>query len=339
MASTDPTHVTENQSREEESLSRECKELIPTLPREKGWTVRYLYLFQGFWCNPHRIQPIYTFQKQFQAKDSDVIVATYPKSGTTWLKALTFAVVNRHNFPSSENHPLLTSNPHHLVPFFETSIYGEMIHDQIPDLSNVIERRIFGTHVPFPSLAKSIKDNSKCKIIYLCRNPFDNFVSLWMFVNKVKLESAPTLMLEEAFEMHCNGTTRYGPFWNHILGYWKESIARPEKVLFLKYEDLKDDVNFYVKRVGEFLGCPFTHEEESSGVIEDIVQLCSFEKMKELEVNKCGTFTRDVGNKHFFRKGEVGDWVNYLSPSMVEKLSKIIEEKFRGSGLSFRMCS
>ncbi|KAJ1406728.1 Sulfotransferase domain [Sesbania bispinosa] len=264
--------------------------------REKGWTTPYVYLFQGFWCQAAEIQGISTFQNHFQAKDSDIFVATAPKSGTNWLKALTFAVV--------------------------------------PDLSNIPEPRLFGTHIPFSSLANSIKE-SNCRIVYICRNPFETFISSWIFNNKIKPASLPTLKLEEAFEMYCKGIIGFGPFWNHMLGYWKESIERPNKVLFLKYENLKEDVNFHLKRVAEFLGCPFTLEEENSGVIEDIINLCSFEKMKELEINKSGTFARNFGNKFLFRKGEIGDWVNYLSPSMVEKLSKVIEEKLGGSGLTF----
>jgi len=123
-----------------------------------------------------------------------------------------------------------------------------------------------------------------------------------------------------------------------MLGYWKESIAAPNKVQFLKYEELKDDVNFYVKRVAEFLDCSFTKEEESNEVIGNLVKLCSFENMKDLEVNKSGTFDRNFEKKYLFRKAEIGDWVNYFSPSMIEKLSKTIEEKLGGSGLSFNTC-
>jgi estrone sulfotransferase len=123
-----------------------------------------------------------------------------------------------------------------------------------------------------------------------------------------------------------------------MLGYFKESIARPNKILFLKYEDLKGDINFYVKRIAEFLGCPFTLEEEINGVIENIINLCSFETMKDLEANKSGIVGWKIEKKDYFRKAEVGDWINYLSPTMVEKLSKIIEEKISGSGLSFKVC-
>ncbi|XP_061366845.1 cytosolic sulfotransferase 15-like [Gastrolobium bilobum] len=343
MAETHPTHFTKNQSKngqeasEEDKLSQDYKDLILSLPREKGWTSPYLYQFQGFWFRPTQLQAIITFQEHFQAKDSDVIVATFPKSGTTWLTALTFAIVNRRRFSSSENHPLLTSNPHDIVPSFEFTVYANT-HDKVPHLSNMIEPRVFGTHIPFPLFAESIKE-SNCRIIYICRNPLDNFVSAWIFFSKMRQESLPALTLEEAFEMYCNGIIGFGPSWNQILSYWNESIARPHKVLFLKYEDLKQDVNFHVKRVAEFLGCSFTHEEENSGVIENIIKLCSFENMKDLEVNNSEATGRNLWKKHLFRKAEVGDWVNYLSPSMVEKLSKIIEEKLSKSGLSFEAYS
>ncbi|TKY68447.1 Cytosolic sulfotransferase 15 [Spatholobus suberectus] len=96
--------------------ANEEDELILSLREEKGWAFPYLYLFQEFWCPSTLIQQINIFRKYFQPKDSDVVVASFPKSGTTWLKALTFAIVNHQRFSSIENHPLLTSNPHELVP-------------------------------------------------------------------------------------------------------------------------------------------------------------------------------------------------------------------------------
>ncbi|RDX69173.1 Cytosolic sulfotransferase 15, partial [Mucuna pruriens] len=286
--------------------------LILSLHKERGWAIPYLYSFQEFWCPSTHIQEVINFQQYFQAKDSDIVVASFPKSGTIWLKALTFAIANHQHF-SLENHPLLTSNPHGLVPFLEY-IFASDIQDPILHLSNMTEPRLFGTHTPFPSLPKSIIE-SNCKPEYL-----------------------PALTLEEAFEMYCKGIIDYGPWWSHMLGYWNESIARPNKVMFLKYEDLKEDVIFHVKKIAEFLGCPFTEEEKSIGVIESIIKLCSFEKMKDLEVNKSGIIGKGgIEKKYFFRKGEMGDWVNYFSPHMIEKLSKIIEEKLSGSGLSFKI--
>ncbi|XP_047163827.1 cytosolic sulfotransferase 15-like, partial [Vigna umbellata] len=312
---------------EERQVKKE-DELTLSLPRERGLASSNMYLFQEFWCPSILMKEVNIFQKQFQAKDSDIIVASFPKSGTTWLKAIAFAIVNRRCF-SIYNHPLLTSNPHQLVPFIE---FMHPADSHFP----TTEPRLFGTHIPFPSLSKSIIE-SNCKIIYICRNPFDTFISAWNFFNKIKQHSSSVPTMEEIFEMYCNGIIEFGPWWSHMLGYWKESIVRPNKILILKYEDLKENVNLYVKRVAEFLDFPFTQEEESNGVFESIIRLCSFEKMKDLEVNKSGISYKIVENKHFFRKAEIGDWVNYFSPSMTEKLSKIMEEKLSGSGLSFEI--
>ncbi|KAL5840341.1 hypothetical protein ACOSQ4_012949 [Xanthoceras sorbifolium] len=36
-----------------------------------------------------------------------------------------------------------------------------------------------------------------------------------------------------------------------------------KKVLFLKYEDVKEDSAFYVMKLADFLGCPFANVEEN----------------------------------------------------------------------------
>jgi hypothetical protein len=121
-----------------------------------------------------------------------------------------------------------------------------------------------------------------------------------------------------------------------VLGYWKASLERPDKVLFLKYEDLKEDIISNLKKIAAFLGIPFTDKEEKEGVIEEISRLCSLDNLRNLEVNKNGVRTSGLPNSSFFRKGEVGDWENYLIPSMAENYLKIVEEKLSGSGLTFR---
>ncbi|XP_050387349.1 cytosolic sulfotransferase 15-like [Argentina anserina] len=315
---------------ETKTLSNEFQELILSLPKEKGWVALPQYLYQGFWCPTAEVlQALIAFQKHFQAKDSDIVVASLPKCGTTWLKALAFAVVNRHRF-QMKTHPLLTSNSHKLVPFFAMDLY---MNNQTPDFSSkFLEPRLFGTHIPFPSLGKVTESN--CKIIYVCRNPFDSFVSTWHFINKARPQSLGPLSIDEAFDMYCQGNDGWGPFWDHILGYWKESLRRPNNVLFLKYEEMRKDVVSHLKTVAKFLDCPFTEEEEINGVVEDIVKLCSFETMKNLEINNTGMLVMDMENKSLFRKAEVGDWVNYFTPVMEDRMSKVIEEKFGGSGLT-----
>ena len=42
----------------------------------------------------------------------------------------------------------------------------------------------------------------------------------------------------------------------------------------------------HVKRLAEFMGYGFTDEEEKNGVVEKVVNICSFETLKNLEANK-----------------------------------------------------
>ncbi|OMP05499.1 hypothetical protein COLO4_08809 [Corchorus olitorius] len=285
-------------------------------------------LFQGFWHRPSLIPNIIAFQKHFQAHDNDIVIASKPKSGTTWLKSLVFTIVNRTRY-SLSNTPLNTSNPHDLVPCFEYDLYK----NQVPNnLTSISTPRLFSTHIPYSSLPESIK-LSDCRIVYIARNPFDVIVSLWHFLKLPK-----PITLEECYEMFCRGEEPFGPYWDHVLEYWKESLERPNKVLFIKYEDMKEDPNSIIKNLADFIGFPISMEEEEMGIIEDILELCSLENLKNLKVNKEGKnrySTRE--NKTYFRKGEVGDYVNYFSPSSIQRFSKIIEEKLGGSGLTFNM--
>ncbi|TXG46868.1 hypothetical protein EZV62_026162 [Acer yangbiense] len=320
----------------EDDLSNEAEELLLTLPREKNFDGTYLYQFNGVWYRHKFLYGMISTRRHFQARDSDIIVSTFPKSGTTWLKALTYAIVHRSRC-AFEHSPLLTTNPHELVPFFEISY--SLNKKDIPSFEHLYTPRIFGTHIPYSTLPDSIV-NSNCRIVYICRNPLDQFISCWHFLLKLAHDKeSETLSLEEYFEKVCNGVQHAGPFWEHVLGYWKASLDNSHKILFLKYEDLKEDTHSYVKKLAEFLGCPFSNVEEKERVIEEIVKLCSFENMKDLEVNKPG---RNIPghipkNSDYFRKGEVGDWTNYLTPSMSKRLKNLMEEKFSGSGLAFKL--
>ncbi|XP_010272756.1 PREDICTED: cytosolic sulfotransferase 7-like [Nelumbo nucifera] len=199
--------------------------------------------------------------------------------------------------------------------------------------------RIFSTHISYSSLAKSIID-SNCQIVYICRNPKDVLVSSWHFGNKIqaKLNKDQSLLsLEEAFQLFCKGGSPFGPFWEHVLGFWKASLERPERILFLKYEDLRSNPLIYLRKLAQHLRYPFSLEEEKQGVVEKILNLCSFQNLSNLEVNKNPDKVSHVGVEYsaFFRKGQVEDWKNHLTADMIEHIDRISEQKFHGYDLSF----
>ncbi|OVA16909.1 Sulfotransferase domain [Macleaya cordata] len=324
-------------------LTQESKNLLSSLPREKSWILGHLYQYQGFWHTSTQLQGVLTCQRQFQAHDTDLLLVTTPKSGTTWLKALAFAIVNRARYTNyTTQHPLLTTNPHELVPFLDRKYIDSYDdHHQSPDLTDFVSSscRLFSTHVPYVRLPESIKtDFSKCKIVYLCRDPKDTLISYWHFTNNTRLQinsSLGTNSIEDVFDRLCRGVSLFGPIWDHVLGYWKESLESPFRVCFLKFEEMKKEPKLHLRRLAEFLGYPFLMEEENQGVPEEILRLCSFQNLSNLEVNKTGKLPSGEENNSFFRRGEVGDYVNYLTPEMVERIDQISKDKFQGSGLKF----
>lgn len=193
--------------------------------------------------------------------------------------------------------------------------------------------RIFHTHLHYSIMGDALK-RSNCRVVYLHRNLGDTFVSMWKFFGKLSgSDETGDLPLEEAFEMFCTGASLYGPFWDHVMGYWNASKERPDQFLFLNYEELQNDQTQQVKRLAEFLGFPFSQEEEEEGAVEQIMKLCSFEKLSNLEVNKTGLFLGVTAYGYFYGKGRVGDSAKYLCSEMIQRLNTIAEEKLRGCDL------
>lgn len=307
------------------------QELVSSLPKGKGVADDCCYQYQGFWYSSQLFQGLIDFQQHFQSRENDVFLVTAPKSGTTWLKAILYALINRQiHHPQDDHHPLLNKTPHQLVPSFELTKPSE--YDSIfPDSIN----RIFACHFPIVSLPKSITEDdcsTNIKIVYLCRSIKDNFVSLFHFANKLNLRSSP-LSLEEAFDLYCKGISASGPIWDHILGYWKASLESPNKVLFMRYEEFKSEPQLQLRRLAQFLGKPLSPEEEKSDMVDQIISLCSFGNMSKLQVNNTGHLVPGVCNSIFFRNGQVGDGNKCLTAEMAAKLDQITEEKFCGSGL------
>ncbi|KAI3667358.1 hypothetical protein L6452_42414 [Arctium lappa] len=306
---------------------------IATLPKEKGWITENLYMYQGFWHQSKRrisVETVMAVHDTFKARPTDIYLATLPKSGTTWLKALVFAIVNRNRYKhnSFSTHPLLNSNPHNCLPFIETEVFRNT-----PTYENDPHSpRLFATHIPYTSLPRSILD-SGCRMVYLCRNPKDVFVSMFHFANKLRDKSRGSMRFVEAFELFSKGVMPTGPYWDHVKSYHNVSLEHPTKILFLSYDDMKIDTATHVKRLSMFLGYPFTEAEETDGAVQEIVRLCSFENLSK--VNKHGNLREGIPNDAFFREGTVGDWSNHLTSEMSEILDQITEEKFHGLHISF----
>ncbi|MFS8015687.1 putative quercetin-3-sulfate 4'-sulfotransferase [Helianthus anomalus] len=316
--------------------ARDIEEMIKRFPQYTHSWVKgreIMYNYQGIWCHPKLLEGIISAQQTFKAQPSDVFLCSHPKSGTTWLKAIAFAIVTRQKFDES-NTPLLTNIPHNCIPSLEKNI-EQILENRHIDNSCITP---IATHLSYNLLPESIRA-SNCKIVYIYRDIKDVIVSYYHFMLgrlNVPIEDAP---FEEAFDEFCQGINVFGPIWDHLSGFAKASLERPEITLLLKYEDMIKDPTSNVKRLAEFIGYPFTTQEEKEGVIERIIKMCSFENLSKLEVNKSGIQNGERAraivseNRLYFRKGKVGDWENHFTDEMKEKIDKLINEKLSHTGL------
>ncbi|CAN1784389.1 Cytosolic sulfotransferase 15 [Linum perenne] len=297
------------------------------------WDAGQMYKSGGFWHGARVLVSVNAFKANFQpARDDVVVLASMPKAGTTWLKSLSHCILFRD---VEEEDDLLTKmNPHNCVPTFETALFsGDPANFPAIDP----DRRLFHTHVSYSSLPDSITNGSPgCKLVYMARDPKDTLVSMWHFYNKI-LRPLP---LETTMESFCSGVVPFGPFYEHMLEYWKQSKRSPDKVMFIKYEDLRRDPKPHVHKLAAFLGRPFGDDREiDDEEVEKVIWRSSFDRLKNLDVNKNDSKSQVtmlaplLKNSHFFRRGEVGDWRNHLTAEMVERIDNVTRMKLQGAGL------
>uniref|UniRef100_A0A0E0C8Y1 Sulfotransferase n=1 Tax=Oryza meridionalis TaxID=40149 RepID=A0A0E0C8Y1_9ORYZ len=317
-----------------EELYQRCTDLVSSWPSRPG--LSYLQLFRhekGWYNGVTLLVGTMVADELFAARPSDIVVATQPKSGTTWIKALLYATVHRREHPADAagDHPFNSLGPHECIKFLEYQLYRA---DEAPDLDALPDPRLFATHAPFDLLPRAVvaAPSSGCRVVYVCRDPKDTLVSLLHFVNKYNARNGRELVaVDAAVGFFCDGVSPFGPYWEHVLGYWRAHRQRPERVLFFRYEEMKRDPAGHVRRLAEFAGFLFTSPEEDGGAVDATVRLCSFDNMVGLEATKGGSTqltTTTVPNSAFFRRGEVGDWANHVSPEMAQRIDAITEAKF-----------
>jgi hypothetical protein len=335
MACSTKTDSPKGDAKTNEDLYKRFADLVSSWPSSPSLSKYQLYRHGDGWQGslPLMVGALVA-DACFTVRPSDIVVATLPKTGTTWIKALLYSTVLRREHPvDSPDHPLNSLGPHECIKFFEFQLYTQ---NKIPDLEEMPDPRLFATHIPFISLPRSILSSS-CKIVYVCRDPKDTVISLWGFLNKFRIRDGRELLsAETAADFFCDGVTMFGSYWDHVLGYWRAHLAHPEQVLFFRYEEMSRDPAEHVRKLAEFVGRPFGEDEEKVGAVDAIVKLCSFEHMIGLEATNYGKtdiVIGEVDNSWFFRRGLVGDWENHLSPETARRIDAITEARFRGTGL------
>ncbi|KAF1584113.1 UNVERIFIED_CONTAM: Sulfotransferase 1 family member D1, partial [Eudyptes pachyrhynchus] len=168
--------------------------------------------------------------ESFEARPDDILISTYPKSGTTWVSEILDLIYNNGDAEKCKRDAIYKR-----VPFMELIIPG--ITNGVEMLNNMPSPRIVKTHLPVQLLPSSFWKND-CKIIYVARNAKDVVVSYYYFYQMAKIHPEPGTW-EEFLEKFMAGQVSFGPWYDHVKSWWEK--RKEYRILYLFYEDMKEN--------------------------------------------------------------------------------------------------
>lgn len=273
-----------------------------------SWAARILsWVFYGLHVAIDYMRLMYL---DYTARPDDVFIVTYPRSGTTWLQMIMYQLTTDGNMD--------IDHIADVCPWFERVALNKRNLDALPS------PRIFKTHLPYIWIPKRI-----CRYIYVARNGKDVAVSFYHFYKSHFRYKHP---FSHFFNYYMRGWVVWGSWFYHVAGYWKH--RNDLNLLFLKYEDLVNDLEGTLRKIIDF--CELKIPEER---MPEIVRRCSFAFMKEHE-SKFDYATelmveRGMTPSTFIRKGKVGDWKSYFTEEELERFERKCARSLGKLGLTF----
>ena len=224
----------------------------------------------------------------FVPRPDDVYLASYARSGTTWLQMIVYQLITDGSMDFTH-----ITEP---IPYFERALAMGR------DLNQIASPRIFKTHLRFRELPKG-----PAKRIYIARNGKDVLVSCYYFF---RANSPYKGTFDGFFKNFMVGNVQSGSWFRHV-AEWSSHAADPN-VLFLRYEDLVNHFEPTVRRIAAFLGVSLSPDKYTQ-----VAERCSFPFMKQHEVKFA--FLQEVllefgfTGEDFIRQGKSGSGREHLS--------------------------
>ncbi|KAM8968524.1 sulfotransferase 1 family member D1-like [Sarcophilus harrisii] len=259
----------------------------------------------------------------FEARPDDLLISTYPKSGTTWASEILDLIYNNGDVEKCKRDAIFNR-----VPFMELIMPGYV--NGIKQLEELKSPRLVKTHLPVELLPPSLWKNN-CKMIYVARNAKDVAVSYYYFHMMAKMHQEPGTW-EEFLEKFMTGKLSFGSWYDHVKGWWEKK--KDYRILYLFYEDMKEDPKRELLKILKFLEKDLPEE-----IVDKILHHTSFKIMKD---NPTANYTmiteKEMDHKvsPFMRKGIAGDWKNQFTVAQYERFEKDYNQQMEGTTLKFR---
>ncbi|CAH1266921.1 SULT1B1 [Branchiostoma lanceolatum] len=254
----------------------------------------------------------------FHVRDDDVIVVGFPKAGNHWCAEIVNNVMRAAGKTSEAT--IDQEAPGRILEF------DHEVRDEIRTNHRFLEGkpspRLICTHLHrefAPHGIASPKGNTK--IISIMRNPKDTVVSYYHFANRIGCNENDWETFADDF---LNGRWEYGDFYRHVLGWWP--MRDNPNFLFLKYEDMKKNMEGAIKKVATFLEAELKEDQ-----VARIMEACTFRNMKVVYDKATKVGYRSV----LARKGVMGDWKSMFTDEQNAAFDAKYKENLEGTGLSF----
>ena len=260
-----------------------------------------------------------TYWNDFEYRDDDIVIATWAKSGTTWMQQIVAQFIfesETAGLPIADMSPWLDFR---MPPLAE----------KLPGVIAQQHRRFLKTHLPLDAFVFS----SRAKYIYIARDGRDCVWSMynhhlntldWFFeaINSMPY-FGPVMkpienedMREYYYNWFTNNGAPWWPFWENVRSWWE--IRNLPNVHFIHYQTLKNDMPGEMHKIGEFLGYDVNNIKK--GVWDTMVHHCTFDYMKENATlsTPLGGDLFAGGAASFINKGTNKRWKDTLSDTDCE---------------------
>jgi len=296
---------------------------------------RYVYIGEDYTCMPIHYAKFAEDIENFEVRNSDVWICSYPKTGTTWAQEMVWMIENNVDFEGAKASIIARSTFLEMCAMSDNEKFEKIMgipspfHNTIQYANEQKSPRCIKSHLPFSLLPQELRSGTKApKIIYVMRNPKDACVS---YYHHCRLLHGCRASLEEFSKVFLADKVMYGSYWKHVLGFWEQ--RKLPNLLIIKYEDMKKDLAVVIKQVATFLDKQLTDRQ-----IEELLKHLSFESMKNnkavnvedlIQLRKKKNLT--IGDGSFIRSGTVGKYKEEMSAETIKKFGDWIKKNTEGT--------